>query len=103
MFLIDNGDDPAAIGDIKAPYVVDYGPDLHLRRLYDGNQYRVVEGHVRARRAAVTPFRQGSTARLESTRWFIFAVVRLADGRRLTGRTCHRTPGRTIPRSTAAK
>jgi ubiquinone/menaquinone biosynthesis C-methylase UbiE len=57
VFLIDNRDDPAPIGEIKDPYVVEYGPDLHLCRLYDGSQYRVVKVRYEPERAAVTPFR----------------------------------------------
>ena len=37
----------------KDPYVVEYGPDLHLRRLDDGSEFRVREGDVRARRAPI--------------------------------------------------
>lgn len=42
IFFIDNRNDPTPTVDIRDPYVVQYGPDLHLRRLYDGSQYRAV-------------------------------------------------------------
>ena len=46
VFLIDNRDDPYLEIDGfggKDPYVVQYAPDLHLRRLNDGSEYRVVK------------------------------------------------------------
>ena len=43
VFLIDNREDPTPERPGKDPYVVEYGPDLHLRRLNDGSEYRVVK------------------------------------------------------------
>jgi ubiquinone/menaquinone biosynthesis C-methylase UbiE len=82
VFLIDNRHDPAPIGDIKDPYVVEYGPDLHLRRLYDGSQYRVVKVMYEPDELQSLLSDQGWTARLEATRWFIFGDVRLANDHR---------------------
>ena len=41
VFLIDNRNDPLNSPHIEDPYVVEYAPDLHLRRLSDGTQWRV--------------------------------------------------------------
>jgi SAM-dependent methyltransferase len=43
VFFIDNRDDPQPTTADNDPYVVHYGPDLHLRRLSDGSEYRVVK------------------------------------------------------------
>ena len=43
VFLIGNRNDPTPTVDIKDPYVVQYGTDLHLRRLYDGSEYLVIK------------------------------------------------------------
>ena len=43
VFLIDNRDDPTPAPHRTDPYVVRYEPDLHVRRLDDGSEYRVVK------------------------------------------------------------
>ncbi len=43
MFLIDNRDEPTTRRKAKDPYVIEYAPDLHLRQLNDGSEYRVVK------------------------------------------------------------
>jgi SAM-dependent methyltransferase len=42
-FLVDSRRDPTPGPAVKDPYVVEYAPDLHLRRLTDGSEYRVVK------------------------------------------------------------
>jgi ubiquinone/menaquinone biosynthesis C-methylase UbiE len=79
VFLIDNRNDPDPLGKIKDPYVVHYGPDLHLRRLYDGTQYRVVKVMYEPDELQSLLGDQGWTARLEATRWFIFGEARLSE------------------------
>jgi hypothetical protein len=78
VFLIDNRNDPDPNGKTKDPYVVHYGPDLHLRRLYDGSQYRVVKVMYEPDELQSLLGDQGWTARLEATRSFIFGEARLA-------------------------
>ena len=71
VFLIDNRDDhPAPHG--KDPYVVKYGPDLHLRRLDDGSEYRVVKIMYEPDELQSLLNATGSRASIETTRWFIF-------------------------------
>jgi hypothetical protein len=41
--LIDRPDDRLLSAVVKDPYVTRFGPDLQLRRLYDGTQYGVVK------------------------------------------------------------
>jgi demethylmenaquinone methyltransferase/2-methoxy-6-polyprenyl-1,4-benzoquinol methylase len=43
VFLIDNREDPEQDKHWRDPYVVEYAPDLHVRRLDDGSKYRVVK------------------------------------------------------------
>jgi demethylmenaquinone methyltransferase/2-methoxy-6-polyprenyl-1,4-benzoquinol methylase len=78
VFFIDNRNDPNLIGETKDPYVVHYGPDLHVRRLYDGSQYRVVKVMYEPDELQSLLGDQGWTARLEATRWFIFGEARSA-------------------------
>jgi len=72
VFLIDNREDPAPTGTFKDPYVVEYGPDLHLRRLYDGSEYRVIKVMYEPDELAQLLRHLGWRANLEATRWFVF-------------------------------
>jgi hypothetical protein len=72
VFLIDNRNDPHPTGEIKDPYVVRHAPDLDLRRVHDGNQYKVVEVFYEPNELQSLLGDQGWTARLDATRWFIF-------------------------------
>lgn len=72
VFLIDNRTDPLPGPKTRDPFVVEYGPDLHLRRLSDGSQYRVVKvmyepDELRRRLDA-----EGWDAEIDATRWFVF-------------------------------
>jgi hypothetical protein len=78
VFVIDNRNDPQPLANIKDPYVVQYGPDLHLRRLHDGNEYRVVKVMYEPDELESLLGDQGWTARLEATRWFVFGEGRFA-------------------------
>jgi SAM-dependent methyltransferase len=80
VFLIDNSNDPDPTRDVKDPYVIQFGPDLDLRRLHDGGRYRVVEIFYEAKELQSLLGHQGWTARLEATRWFIFGDAHLAEG-----------------------
>ncbi len=75
-FLIDNRNDPAPMGEIKDPFVIQYGRDLQVRRLYDGSQYRVVKVMYEPDELQSLLREEGWTARLDATRWFIFGEAR---------------------------
>lgn len=72
VFLIDNRADPVPQPDVKDPYVVDYRPDLHLRRLDDGSEYRVVKVMYEPDELASLIGAEGWHTHLDATRWFIF-------------------------------
>lgn len=71
-FLIDNGIDPQPGSRPKDPYVVEYDRDLHLRRLSDGSQYRVVKVMYEADELTACIEREGWRAAIDATHWFIF-------------------------------
>jgi hypothetical protein len=56
----------------NVPYVVHYGPDLHLRRLKDGSEYRVVKVMYEAEELQPLIEAEGWHAHIDTTRWFIF-------------------------------
>jgi hypothetical protein len=85
VFLIDNRNDPHPIGEIKDPYVAHYGPDLQLRRLYDGSEYRVIKVMYEPDELQSLVGDQGWTARLDATRWFILGEACLAQARQRHG------------------
>jgi SAM-dependent methyltransferase len=76
VFLIDNRNDPVGDPTASDPYVIKYDTDLHLRRIRDGSQYRVVKvmyepGELKSLIAA-----EGWSVEIDSTRWFIFGSAR---------------------------
>jgi ubiquinone/menaquinone biosynthesis C-methylase UbiE len=78
VFLIDSHEDPVPAPRRNDPYVIEYGPDLHRRRLQDGSEYRVVKvmyepDEVESRLAA-----EGWDAAIDATRWFVFGSARPA-------------------------
>ncbi len=77
-FLIDNRNDPLPDTTAKDPYVVEYGADLHLRRLSDGSQYRVVKVMYEPDELEALLAAEGWSAEIDATRWFLF------------GSACHR-------------
>jgi demethylmenaquinone methyltransferase/2-methoxy-6-polyprenyl-1,4-benzoquinol methylase len=78
-FLIDNRADPTPTGGFQDPYVIQHGPDLHLRRLYDGSEYRVIKVMYEPDELAVLLRRHGWEAHLEATRLFIFGSAAPAN------------------------
>jgi len=72
VFLIDNRYDPHLTGEFKDSHVVHHGSDVDLRRLHDGNKYRVVEVFYEPEELQSILEYEGWTARLNATRWFIF-------------------------------
>ena len=72
VFLIDNRDDPVPQSGIRDPYVVQYGPDVHLRQLNDGSRYRVVKVMYEPVELQSLLEAAGWQAGVEATRWFIY-------------------------------
>ena len=72
VFLIDNHTDPTPEATAKDPFVVEYGPDLHLRRLSDGSEYRVVKVMYEPDELQGLLEQEGWQAEIDGTRWFIF-------------------------------
>ncbi len=70
-FLIDNRNDPA-VQKSEDPYVVEYEEDLHLRRLNDGSEYRVVKVMYEPGELRELVEAEGWRASIEGTRWFLF-------------------------------
>jgi hypothetical protein len=75
-FLIDNRYDPDPPPILEDPIVVEYGPDLHVRRLGDGSEWRVVKvmyapDELQSLIAAV-----GWDVHLEGTQQFLFGSAR---------------------------
>jgi demethylmenaquinone methyltransferase/2-methoxy-6-polyprenyl-1,4-benzoquinol methylase len=71
-FLIDNRNDPAPVKIAKDPFVLQYDTDLHLRRLRDGSQYRVVSVMYEPGELQSLIEAEGWTTDIQATRWFIF-------------------------------
>lgn len=71
-FLIDNRNDPEPTSEVNDPYVVEYTPDLHRRRLADGSEYRVVKVMYEPGELEALIVAEGWSAEIEATRWFIF-------------------------------
>ncbi len=82
VFLIDNRDDPVAppagTSPTKDPYVVEYTPDLHRRRLADGSEYHVVKVMYEPDELQVAVEAEGWAAGIDATRWFVFGSARPA-------------------------
>jgi SAM-dependent methyltransferase len=75
VFFIDNRNDPTPQSKVKDPYVVEYGPDLHLRRLNDGSQYRVVKVMHEPAELHSLLEAEGWHADIDATQWFIFGAA----------------------------
>jgi demethylmenaquinone methyltransferase/2-methoxy-6-polyprenyl-1,4-benzoquinol methylase len=76
VFLVDNRTDPMPGSSAEDPYVVAYGPDLHLRRLDDGAEYRVVKVMYEPDELRALLEAQGWHAETKATRWFILGSAR---------------------------
>jgi SAM-dependent methyltransferase len=75
-FLIDNRNDPMPDTTTKDPFVVRYDTDLHVRRLRDGSQYRVVSVMYEPDELQSLIQAEGWTADIRATRWFVFGSAR---------------------------
>jgi hypothetical protein len=75
VFLIDSRDDPTPT-PVKDPHVIEYGPDLHLRRLNEGSRYRVVKVMYEPDELNTLLAAAGRHADLAATRWFLYGNAR---------------------------
>jgi len=71
-FLIDNRNDPQPETTVKDPFVIKYETDLHLRRLRDGSEYRVVSVLYEPVELQSLIEAEGWKAEIQATRRFIF-------------------------------
>ena len=72
VFLIDNRNDPKPETTTKDPYVIRYDSDLHVRRLRDRSEYRVVSVMYEPHELQSLIEAEGWRAEIQATRWFIF-------------------------------
>jgi hypothetical protein len=70
--MIDNRADPNPTLSFHDPCVAEYGPDLHVRRLYDGFQYRVVKVMYEPHELMSSLAEQDWDSDIDATRWFIY-------------------------------
>ena len=75
-FLIDNRNDPRPETPVRDPFVIRYDTDLHLRRLSDGSEHRVVSVMYEPGELQSLIEAEGWGAEIESTRWIIFGSAR---------------------------
>jgi SAM-dependent methyltransferase len=76
VFLCDNRRDRTPGPTANDPYVVEYAPDLHLRRLSDGSEYRVVKVMYEPDELEKLVEAEGWHAEFDATRWFVFGSAR---------------------------
>jgi ubiquinone/menaquinone biosynthesis C-methylase UbiE len=72
VFLIDNRNDPQPETTAKDPFVIKYDTDLHLRRLKDGSEYRVVSVMYEPAELQSLIEAEGWKAQIQATRGFVF-------------------------------
>ena len=71
-FLIDNRNDPQPETKVTDPFVLRYDTDLHVRRLRDGSEHRVVSVMYEPGELQSLLEVMGWKAEIQATRWFIF-------------------------------
>jgi hypothetical protein len=71
VFVVDNRD-PDRSGELEDDYVARSGPDLDLRRLHDGSQFRVVEIFYEPDELESLLDGERWAATVRATPWFIF-------------------------------
>jgi SAM-dependent methyltransferase len=78
VFFIDNRRDDTVSNPQagRDPYVVEYGSDLHRRRLGDGSEYLVVKVMYEPDELRALIESEGWHAQIDSTRWFLFGSAR---------------------------
>jgi demethylmenaquinone methyltransferase/2-methoxy-6-polyprenyl-1,4-benzoquinol methylase len=72
VFFIDNRNDPKPETTTKDPFVIRYDSDLHVRRLRDRSEYRVVSVMYEPHELQSRIEAEGWRAEIQATRWFIF-------------------------------
>ncbi len=77
VFLIDNGLDPVPRQHANDPYVVEYSPDTHLRRLRDGSEFRIVKVMYEPDELQSLIEAEGWRADIHASRWFVFGSADL--------------------------
>ena len=80
-FLVDSRADATPDSTARDPYIVDYAPDLQLRRLNDGSEHRVVKVKYEPDELERLITAEGWRVDIDATRRFIFgsgAPARLA-------------------------
>ena len=75
-FLIDNRNDPQPETGPKDPFVLEYDTDLHVRRLLDGSEHRVVSVLYEPAELQSLIEGEGWKAEIQATRFFIFGAAR---------------------------
>lgn len=75
-FFIDNRNDPQPGTPVNDPFVIKYDTDLHLRRLSDGSEYRVVSVMYEPGELQSLIEAEDWKAEVQSTRWFVFGSAR---------------------------
>jgi len=75
-FLIDNRNDPQPETTAKDTFVLKYDTDLHVRRLRDGSEHRVVSVMYEPGELQSLIDAEGWKAEIQATRWFIFGSAR---------------------------
>jgi demethylmenaquinone methyltransferase/2-methoxy-6-polyprenyl-1,4-benzoquinol methylase len=76
VFFIDNRTASTPAPDDRDPYVAEYAPDLHIRRLNDGSRYRVVKVMYEPDELASLLAAEGWDAEVDGTSWFVFGSAR---------------------------
>jgi demethylmenaquinone methyltransferase/2-methoxy-6-polyprenyl-1,4-benzoquinol methylase len=74
-FLIDSRNDPSQPSR-RDPFVVEYEPDRHLRRLNDGSEYRVVKVMYEPDELQAVLEAEGWQADIDATRCFVYGSAR---------------------------
>lgn len=76
VFLVDNRTDPTPDPRTRDPFVVEYGPDVHVRRLGDGSEHRVVKVMYEPEELRRLLAAEGWHAAIDATRWLLFGSAR---------------------------
>jgi SAM-dependent methyltransferase len=76
VFLIDNRNDPRPRTPVKDPFVIRYDTDLHVRRLRDGSEHRVVSVMYEPGELQSLIEAEGWKSEIRATRWFLFSAAR---------------------------
>ena len=76
ILLVDNRDSAQPPPDVEDPVVVEYRPDLHIRRLGDGSEWRVVKVMYDVDELQALIAAEGWDVELDGTPRFLFGSAR---------------------------